>query len=89
MPDIPGKGQRPAVFGGRHLPDGAVTCATTQHTNELVTLYAHGALDHKAFKRAEGAWYPCTRIIDNTQLYHLMAEAAGPARCGRRDHHAE
>jgi alkaline phosphatase len=77
-------------------PDGEVTYATTQHTNELVMLYAHGIPDHRAFKRAEGAWYPCTRIIDNTQLYHLMAEAAGiqppaaldpqadgPARCGR------
>jgi hypothetical protein len=29
------------------------------------------------FEPYQGAWYPGTRIIDNTQLYHAMAAAAG------------
>ena len=58
-------------------PDGEVRYATTDHTNELVMLYAQGAFQVSYFKKNEGRWYPCSRIIDNTQLYHIMAEAAG------------
>jgi alkaline phosphatase len=58
-------------------PEGEVSYATTSHTNELVMLYAQGAFQVSDFKKNEGRWYPCSRIIDNTQLYHIMAEAAG------------
>jgi alkaline phosphatase len=58
-------------------PDGDVSYGSTDHTNELVTLYAQGAFKVSDFKKNEGRWYPCSRIIDNTQLYHMMAEAAG------------
>ena len=52
----------------------------TRHTNELVTLYARGGAAAAGCGRAEGLWYPGTRIIDNTQLFHLMAAAAGVPR---------
>ena len=58
-------------------PEGEVSYATTNHTNELVMLYAQGAFQVSEFKKNEGRWYPCSRIIDNTQLYHIIAEAAG------------
>jgi alkaline phosphatase len=69
-------GDLPAQTGATY-PDGEVTYGSTEHTNELVMLYAQGAFQVSDFKKNEGRWYPCTRIIDNTQLYHIMAEAAG------------
>lgn len=61
---------------GRSYPDGQVTYGTTGHTNELVDVYARGAgID--AFARYEGYWYPKTRLIDNTHLFHVMTDAAG------------
>jgi len=69
-------GDLPAQAGTTY-PDGEVTYGSTEHTNELVMLYAQGAFHVSEFKKYEGRWYPCTRIIDNTQLYHIMAEAAG------------
>jgi alkaline phosphatase len=53
-----------------------VTYGSTNHTNELVRLYAFGAGTLK-FVKYEGDWYPGTRILDNTQLFHVMMEAAG------------
>lgn len=57
-------------------PDGEVTYGSTNHTNELVRLYAFGA-GTLNFIKYEGKWYPGTRILDNTQLFHVMMEAAG------------
>ena len=57
-------------------PDGEVTYGSTNHTNELVRLYAMGTGIQK-FSRYEGKWYRGTRILDNTQLFHMMMEAAG------------
>ena len=57
-------------------PDGEVTYGTTNHTNELVRFYAMGAGTMK-FHKYEGAWYKGTRILDNTQMFHMMMEAAG------------
>jgi alkaline phosphatase len=57
-------------------PDGDVTYGSTNHTNELVRLYAMGAGANK-FHKYEGKWYRGTRILDNTQLFHMMMEAAG------------
>jgi alkaline phosphatase len=66
-------------YGGSGVPrypDGEVTYSTTNHTNELVRIYAKGpALGH--LKEYEGVWYPCTKIIDNTQLFHIMLDWAG------------
>lgn len=57
-------------------PDGEVSYSTRKHTNELARIYAQGAGAWR-LKAAEGDWYPCTRIIDNTQLFHVMAAASG------------
>jgi alkaline phosphatase len=57
-------------------PDGEVTYGSTGHTNELVRMYAMGAGTMK-FHNYEGRWYRGTRILDNTQLFHMMMEAAG------------
>jgi alkaline phosphatase len=57
-------------------PEGEVTYVSTNHTNELVRLYACGA-GAKRFLKYEGKWYPGTRILDNTQIFHVMMEAAG------------
>jgi alkaline phosphatase len=57
-------------------PDAEVTYGSTNHTNELTRVYAMGA-DIMKFWKYEGRWYPGTRIIDNTQLFHIMMEASG------------
>lgn len=56
-------------------PDGQVTIGSGSHTNELTRIYAKGEGWNK-FKKYEGKWYPKTRIIDNTQLFHVLMEAA-------------
>ena len=53
-----------------------MTYGSGDHTNELVRLYAFGVGIMK-FNKYEGKWYPGTRILDNTQLFHMMMEAAG------------
>jgi alkaline phosphatase len=59
------------------LPDPtAVTYGTTEHTNELVTLYAKGAGSTR-FSDYEGTWYPGTRIVDNTHIYKVMMSFLG------------
>ncbi len=55
-------------------PDGEVTYEVGEHTNELVMLYARGAAA-KLLRSFEGDWYPCTDIIDNTQVYRVMMRA--------------
>jgi alkaline phosphatase len=57
-------------------PDGEVTYGSTNHTNELVRIYALGRGVSK-FHKYEGNWYPGTRILDNTHIFHVMMEAAG------------
>jgi len=59
-------------------PGGEVSYGATGHTNEPVALYAmgDGSLT-KHLRLFEGSWYPCTPVIDNTQLFHAMAGAAG------------
>lgn len=70
-----GAGDLPDQDGSTY-PDGEVTYGSTGHTNELVRLYATGTGIMK-FHKYEGKWYPGTRILDNTQLFHMMMEAAG------------
>jgi alkaline phosphatase len=53
-----------------------ISFATGSHTNELTRLYGKGhAIGH--LNKYEGEWYPCTKIIDNTQIFHIMLDAAG------------
>lgn len=85
-PKAPGKGELPKQVEGvcpdnvsakcPNYPDGEVSFRTTNHTNELVRLYGIGK-GAESFAKWEGVWYPCTNIIDNTQLFHMMLEAAG------------
>jgi alkaline phosphatase len=72
-----GKGQLPAQSGTPWTyPGGEVTWATMGHTNELVTLAARGA-GSSLFATYGGARYPGTAIMDNTDIYFVLAEAAG------------
>jgi alkaline phosphatase len=57
-------------------PYGEISYGSDNHTNELTRVYAIGA-GVKLFQKYEGKWYPGTRILDNTQLFHVMMEAAG------------
>jgi alkaline phosphatase len=67
-------------------PGGEVNYSTTGHTSELVTLYAKGAGSELFQQYAGGplSWYPGTKIVDNTQIFRVMAEAAGALRTPRR-----
>ncbi len=74
-----GPGELPTMEGENYhhtYPDGEISYGSTQHTNELVMLYAAG-YGLQYFEQYEGAWYPGTRIIDNTHIYRAMAEAVG------------
>ena len=66
-------------YCGKYLyPDGDVIYGSGGHTNELVMLYAWGrGIDSIA--RQRGSWYPGTSIIDNTQIFQVMAEVTGTA----------
>ena len=64
------------ILGKGELPHGGeMTYATGGHTNELVTLYINRSFTHE-FKQLEGTWYNGAKILDNTQLFDAMAEAA-------------
>lgn len=80
-----GPGQLPVQeSGGRNAygaatfkyPGGEVTYGATNHTNELVTIYAIGA-GSELFRQYEGRWWPGARIVDNTQLNAVMRAATG------------
>lgn len=73
-----GKGDLPTQVGGVSFsyPGGEVTYGTTGHTNELVTLYAKGA-NAVLFENHAGLRYRGTRIIDNTEVFAVIHEAAG------------
>jgi alkaline phosphatase len=80
-----GPGQLPAQEpGGRNAygaatfkyPGGEVSYGATNHTNELVTIYAIGA-GSDIFRQYEGRLWPDTRIVDNTQLNAVMRVATG------------
>jgi alkaline phosphatase len=59
-------------------PGGEVSYAATGHINDPVSLYAKGdASLTKHLRQFEGNWYPCTPVMDNTQLFHAMTNAAG------------
>ena len=58
-------------------PDGEVIYGATNHTNEPVPLYAAGTAASPLLNAVAGTWYPGTDLIDNTQIFHVMAAAAG------------
>jgi alkaline phosphatase len=60
-------------------PDREVSYSSSNHTNELVRLYAVGQ-GSLLFSEYEGDWYPCTSIIDNAHIFHVIAEAAKAPR---------
>jgi alkaline phosphatase len=57
-------------------PGGVVTYGTTGHTNELVTLAARGAGAY-LFTNRQGSRYPGTKIMDNTDIFNVLMQAAG------------
>jgi len=62
-------------------PGGEVSYGSTGHINDPVSLYAMGDGSlMKHLRQFEGSWYPCTPLIDNTQLFHAMTGAAGIPR---------
>lgn len=71
-----GKGDLPPLDAKGRATDGSVTYGTGHHTNEPVWLYAQGA-GVDLFKPFEGSWYPGTRLIDNTHIFHVMLRALG------------
>jgi alkaline phosphatase len=64
---------------GKTYPGGEVSFGSGGHTNELVRLYARGA-GAGNIKKYEGSWYPGTKIVDNTQIFHVVLDAAGASR---------
>jgi alkaline phosphatase len=73
---ILGAGDLPTQNAGPTYPDGEVWYGTTGHTNEPVMAYARGK-GADMFREYEGAWYPGTRLIDNTHIYLVMSRAIG------------
>jgi alkaline phosphatase len=72
-------GDLPEMTGTKYhyrYPGGEVSYGGTVHTNELVMVHATGS-GAGLFQRYEGASYPGSRIIDNTDIYRVMVEAAG------------
>ncbi|WP_292000935.1 alkaline phosphatase [Chlorobium sp.] len=72
-----GIGDLPAQ-NGKSYPDGEVTYGSGGHTNELVSVYARGA-GADLFEEVAGDIYDGTEIIDNTQIYDVMMQAAKEA----------
>ncbi len=79
-----GQGQlpvgQPAQYGRPGVYD-LVTYSTTGHTNEPVMVYVYRkGGGHEYVKKYQGSWYPGTQLIDNTQIFQAMADAAGLKR---------
>jgi alkaline phosphatase len=62
-------------FNNGSYTGGEVTYQKGEHTNELVTLSAGGSHAFSFYDEFEGKWYPGTRIVDNTHIYHVMKNA--------------
>jgi alkaline phosphatase len=72
-----GAGDLPRQFGADYAwdyPDGEVSYQTTNHTSELVTLWARGQ-GAELFEQYAGEWYTDTMIVDNTRIYNVMLDA--------------
>lgn len=57
-------------------PNGEVSYASPNHTNELTRVYAKGA-GTSLLTSAEGSWYSGTNIIDNTQIFKAFLSLLG------------
>ncbi len=86
LPKTLGQGDLPLqVAAGTRwaYPDGDVTYQTSEHTNELVTLWAHGQaayLFNDYLGDAQSTvMYPGAKIVDNTNVYHVMHRAVTEA----------
>jgi len=81
--ELPEQVGKPAAegtyFGEFSYPGGEVTYGTHGHTNEPVSIYAKG-LGVEELAQFEGTWYPGTKLIDQTQVYEVMAKVAGLKR---------
>lgn len=75
--EVMGKGDLPTQSGKRY-PDGEVSYGSGGHTNELVTVSARGA-GATYFGELAGQIYEGTEIVDNTQIYDAMINAATKA----------
>ena len=71
------QGDLPAQNGSAY-PDGEVTYGSGGHTNELVTLQARGA-GAELFEGYAEALYAGSNIVDNTNIYDVMMQAAREA----------
>ncbi len=61
-----------------YYPGGEITYGfdgngLNSHTNEPVTVYARGA-GTQSLTALEGAWYPGTKLLDNTHIYKAMLD---------------
>ncbi|MEA5115210.1 MAG: alkaline phosphatase [Geobacteraceae bacterium] len=68
-------------YGVWTYPNGEISYGfdgkgVNSHTNEPVTVYARGA-GSQLFKGFEGAWYPGTRLMDNTHIFEVMLKVLG------------
>jgi alkaline phosphatase len=74
-----GKGDLPTqtVTTPPTYPGGEVYYGVNDsHTNEPVMVYARG-IGTTLFAEYEGAWYPGTRMVDNTHIFQVMRRALG------------
>jgi alkaline phosphatase len=74
--DLPEEPTEKAWEYNFRYPDGEVVYHSKKHTNEPVMLYAMGDAAC-LFQAYEGLWYPGTRLIDNTHVFQVCAEAVG------------
>lgn len=65
--------------GAYRYPDGEPYYHSNNHTNELGCIYAIGGGNEgqALFSQYEGRLYPGTRIIDNTDIFSIMADWLG------------
>ncbi len=74
----PQQGKYGLTFANESYPGGELKYGLGEHTNELVSFYAIGKGSELA-SRYKGLWYPGTNILDNTQIYQMLARSGGLA----------
>ena len=62
-----------SYYSGQEITYGFDGKGLNSHTNEPVTVYARGAAAQR-FTPLEGAWYPGTKLLDNTHIYKVMMD---------------
>lgn len=65
--------QKRNIHGKWVYPDHKVSYKTKEHTNELVSVYAIGK-DHSIFELFEGCHYSDNKLLDNTDIFNVMAK---------------